>query len=51
MGMKQYQSEESNEVARNMRFKYETLESLFEKTDAYNEQGLSLFKKLKESVW
>ena len=34
-----------------MRFKYETLESLLEKTDAYNEQGLSLFRKLKEAVW
>ena len=34
-----------------MRFKYETLESLFQKTDAFNERGLSLFLKLKEYVW
>lgn len=29
MGMKQYQSEDSSEVNKNMRFKYETLDSLF----------------------
>ena len=34
-----------------MRFKYETLESLFQKTDAFNERGLALFLKLKEAVW
>ena len=48
MGMKQYQSEETNE---NMRNKYETLESLFQGTDAFNERGLDLFTKLKEAVW
>lgn len=51
MGMKQYQSEDSSEVNKNMRFKYETLESLFQKTDAFNERGLALFLKLKEAVW
>ena len=51
MGMKQYQSEDSSEVNKNMRFKYETLESLFQKTDAFNEKGLALFLKLKEAVW
>jgi len=51
MGLKQYQSEESTEVDVNMRYKYETLTSLFEKTDAFNERGLALFQKLKESVW
>ena len=51
MGVKQYQSEESNEADRNMRHKYETLISLFEKTDAFNERGLSLFEQLKEAVW
>ena len=34
-----------------MRFKYETLESLFQKTDAFNERGLDLFLRLKEAVW
>jgi hypothetical protein len=43
MGLKQYQSEESTEVDVNMRYKYETLTSLFEKTDAFNERGLALF--------
>ena len=34
-----------------MRFKYETLTSLFQKTDAFNEAGLSLFKKVKDAAW
>lgn len=34
-----------------MRFKYETLGSLFRKTDAFNERGLALFNNLKEAVW
>ena len=34
-----------------MRFKYETLSSLFKKTDAFNERGLALFNNLKETVW
>lgn len=34
-----------------MRHKYETLNSLFEKTDAFNERGLALFQQLKEGVW
>lgn len=50
MGMKQYSAEGSNEVDKNMRHKYETLRSLFEKTDAFNENGLSLFNKLKDVV-
>ena len=43
IGMKQHESEESNN--------YETLATLFEKTDAFNERGLSLFTKLKDAVW
>lgn len=39
IGMKQYEAEENN--------KYETLETLFEKTDVFNDRGLSLFVKLK----
>jgi len=41
--MKQHESDENN--------KYETLETLFEKTDVFNERGLSLFTKLKDAVW
>ena len=41
--MKQYESDEKS--------KYETLGSLFQKTDAFNERGLALFMKLKEGVW
>lgn len=41
--MKQHESDEAN--------KYETLATLFEKTDAFNERGLSLFTKLKDAVW
>lgn len=51
MGMKQYQQEESKEVDVKMRFKYETLTSLFQKADAFNEAGLSLFKKVKDAAW
>lgn len=43
IGMKQYESDENS--------KYETLGSLFQKTDAFNERGLALFMKLKEGVW
>jgi hypothetical protein len=50
-GVKQYQSEDSNQMDRKMRFKYETLSSLFKKTDAFNERGLALFNNLKEAVW
>ena len=51
MGVKQYQSEESTQVDRNMRHKYETLNSLFEKTDAFDERGLRLLRRLKDVVW
>ena len=44
MGVKQYQSEESGEPVAKPRRKYETVISLFEKTDAFNERGLALFE-------
>lgn len=34
-----------------MAHKYETLRTLFEKTDAFNENGLTLFQQLRELVW
>ena len=34
-----------------MRFKYETLTSLFQKTDAFNEAGLGLLRRLREAAW
>jgi len=43
IGMKQHEAEDTN--------KYENLSSMFEKTDVFNDSGLTLFVKLKDNVW
>jgi len=50
MGIKQQQNEESKSAGSDGQNKYETLASLFQKTDTFNERGLKLFKRLKEVV-
>mgnify|MGYP006893255899 CR=1 FL=1 len=51
MGVKQYQTDNTTNKDHKMAHKYETLRTLFEKTDAFNENGLTLFQQLRELVW
>ena len=52
MGVKQLQSEESSRSEeQGIQHQYETLSSLFEKTDAFSEKGITLLQQLKQEVW
>jgi hypothetical protein len=52
MGVKQLQSEESTQnQEQGKQHQYETLSTLFSKTDAFNEKGLTLLQQLQEAVW
>lgn len=53
MGIMQQEqeSEQSKKVNPNARQRYETLTQLFEKINAFNEKGLDIFIKLRETVW
>ena len=53
MGIMQQEqeSEQSKKVNPHARQRYETLTQLFEKINAFNEKGLDIFIKLRETVW
>ena len=51
MGVNQFKQEGSSEQGQGTNTKYESLSSLFEKTDAFNEKGIIMLEQLKQSVW